>query len=134
MEVMIFGCGRLTAMVVHYLVQLGYRVTVLDPDTACLESVIKEDQVKGILISDPMMQDYLQEGGIAITEVFLALSENDYKNALVAQIARHIFNVHTVICLLENPQLQQLYSGLGLKVIGPSILTLFQDIRQAIEV
>jgi Trk K+ transport system NAD-binding subunit len=133
MEVIIFGCGRLTSMVVHYLVQFGYRVTVLDADAACLESLIKEDQAKAILISDPMMQDYLQEGGIGITEVFLALSENDYKNALVAQIARHIFNVHTVICLLENPQLQQLYSGLGLKVIGPSILTLFQDIRQAVE-
>jgi Trk K+ transport system NAD-binding subunit len=133
MEVMIFGCGRLTDMVVHYLIQLGYQVTVLDSDSTCLESVIKDEQAKGILISDPMMQDYLQEGGIGITEVFLALSGNDYRNALVAQIARHIFNVHTVICRLENPQLQQLYSGLGLKVIGPSILTLFQDIHQAVE-
>ncbi len=130
---MIFGCGRLTDMVVQHFVQLGYRVTVLDSDAACLEGVIKEEQVKGVLISDPMMQDYLQEGGIGITEVFLALSDDDYRNALLAQIAHHIFNVHTVICLLQNPQLQQLYSGLGLKVIGPSILTLFQDIRQAVE-
>ena len=71
--------------------------------------------------------------GIAVTELFLALSDDDHRNALVAQVAQHIYNVPTVICRLENPQLQQLYSGLGLKVIGSSILNLFQDIRQVID-
>jgi hypothetical protein len=37
-----------------------------------------------------------------------------------------------VVCRLDNPQLQQLYSGLGLKVVGFSILDLFNDIDQVI--
>jgi Trk K+ transport system NAD-binding subunit len=78
------------------------------------------------------MQDYLLQGGIGVAELFLALSDDDHVNALVAQTARHIFNVPTVVCRLENPQLQQLYSGLGLKVVGVSVLDLFQDIRQTI--
>ena len=75
----------------------------------------------------------MQEGDIEITEVFLAISDRDHQNVLVAQIAKHIFNVGTVICRLENPQLQQLYAGLGLKVIGTSTSGLYQETRQLIE-
>jgi Trk K+ transport system NAD-binding subunit len=133
MEAVIYGCGRLTDMLAPYLAQSRYLVTVLDPDPLRLESVVKEPEIKGVSISEPLMQDYLQQAGIGISEVFLALSYDDHKNALVAQTARHIFNVRTVVCRLENPQLQQLYSGLGLKVVGSSVLDLFEDIRQAVE-
>jgi trk system potassium uptake protein TrkA len=133
MEVVIYGCGRLTTMLAPHLAQSGYQVTVLDSDPLCLESVVKEPQIRGVLITEPIMQDYLRQGGISISEVFLALSDDDHMNALVAQTARHIFNVRRVVCRLENPQLQQLYSGLGLKVVGSSVLDLFEDIRQAVE-
>lgn len=120
-------------MLAPHLAQSGYSVAVLDPDPFCLESVVREPQIRGVLLSEPLMQDYLQEVGIGVTEVFLALSDDDHRNALVAQTARHIFNVRTVVCRLENPQLQQLYSGLGMKVVGASVLELFESIRQAVE-
>ena len=79
-----------------------------------------------------MMQDYLQAGGIDTTDIFLALSDDDHQNALVAQIALYIFNVPNVVCHLNNPQLQILYSGLGMDVVGYSV-GLLQDIRQVME-
>jgi Trk K+ transport system NAD-binding subunit len=130
---MIFGCGTLTDLLVPYLRQAGHLVTVLTDDADALERLRREYQVQGVYITEPLMQDYLQEGDIEITEVFLAISERDHKNVLVAQIAKHIFNVGTVICRLENPQLQQLYAGLGLKVIGTSTSGLYQETRQLIE-
>lgn len=133
MEALIYGCNRLVAMLTPHLAQHGYQVAVLSSDPDCLESVVDEPQIKGIPVEEPLMQDYLQQGGIAISEVVLAMSEDDHQNALVAQTARHIYNVPTVICYLSNPQLQQLYSGLGLKVVGPSLLDLFENIRQAVE-
>ena len=77
MEAIIYGCGRLATMLTPHLVQSGHRVTVVDSDTECLESVVQEPQVRGVLVKDQMMQDYLQEGGIAVTELFLALSDDD---------------------------------------------------------
>lgn len=132
MEAVIYGCGRLTAMLAPQLVQLGYRVTVLSNDSSCLETVMQGGIIEGVLMTDAMMQDYLQEAQVATAELFIALSEYDHQNALVSQVARHIFNVPTVVCRLDNPQLQQLYSGLGLKVIGYSVLDLFHNIEQAI--
>ena len=130
---MIFGCGTLTDLLVPYLRQAGHLVTVLTDDADALERLRREYQIQGVYITEPLMQDYLQEGDIEITEVFLAISDSDHQNALVAQIAKHIFNVGTVICRLENPQLQQLYAGLGLKVIGTSTSGLYQETRQLIE-
>ena len=93
---------------------------------------MQERIIEGVLITDAMIQDYLQEAQVATAELFIALSEDDHQNALVCQVARHIFNVPTVVCRLDNPQLQQLYSDLGLKVIGYSVLDLFHNIEQAI--
>ncbi len=84
-------------------------------------------------MTEPLMQDYLQEGGIEITEIFLALSDDDHRNALFAQVAKHMFNVGKVICRLENSQLQELYSSLGLRVIGTSVSALYDEARELIE-
>ncbi len=132
MEAIIYGCGRLASMLAPQLVQSGYNVTALDSDMSRLDLVVAEPQIKGVLIADPMMHDYLQEAHIDVTELFLALSDDELTNALVSQVAKHIYNVPVVVCRLDNPQLQQLYSGLGLKVVGFSILNLFNDINQAI--
>ncbi|MDA1220244.1 MAG: NAD-binding protein [Chloroflexi bacterium] len=132
MDAIIYGCGRLASMLAPQLVQSGYTVTALDSDMSRLDSVVEEPQIKGVLIADPMMHDYLQEAHINSTELFLAISDDELQNALVAQVAKHIYNVPQVVCRLDSPQLQQLYSGLGLEVVGFSILNLFNDIQQAI--
>lgn len=132
MRVLILGCNQLTANLVPDLVQNGHQITILSGDKACLEQVASEPQVEVRLTAEPMMQDYLQLGGIQSTDIFLALSDDDHLNAMVAQIAQHIFEVPKIICHLNNPQLQLFYAGLGLEVVGYSF-GLLQDIRQAIE-
>ena len=132
MRVLILGCGRLTTTLVPDLVGDGVEITVLSRDRECLETVADIPGVEVVLTTEPTMQDYLQMAGVDTTDIFLALSDDDHRNALTAQIARHIFNVPKVICHLDNPQLQSLYAGLGLDVVGYSF-GLLQDIRQTIE-
>ena len=132
MDVLILGCNQLTAELVPDLAQSGFHVTVLGKERECLEHVENGPKVAVIWTAEPRMQDYLRQGGIDTAEIFLALSDDDHHNALAAQIAGHIFNVPKVICHINNPQLQILYSGLGLDVVGYSI-GLLQDVRQALE-
>lgn len=133
MEAMIYGAGALTDSLIPYLRQSGNVVTVLSEDAYALERLRREFQIQGVWMTEPLMQDYLQEGGIEITEIFLALSDNDYKNALFAQVAKHMFNVNRVICRLENSQLQELYSSLGLEIIGTPVSALYDEARRLIE-
>ena len=132
MRVLILGCNRLTSNLVPDLVQADFHVTIVGQERECLAQFADDPRVEVILTAEPMMQDYLQEGGIDTVEVFLALSRDDHLNAMAAQIANHIFNVPKVICHLDNPQLQILYAGLGLNVVGQSF-GLLQDIRQVID-
>ena len=132
MRVLILGCGRLTTTLVPDLVGDGVEITVLSRDRECLETVADIPGVEVVLTTEPTMQDYLQLAGVDTTDIFLALSDDDHRNALTAQIARYIFKVPKVICHLDNPQLQILYAGLGLDVVGYSF-GLLQDIRQSIE-
>ena len=132
MQVLILGCNQMTVNLVPDLAQGDYTVTVLSRDQECLAQIADEPRVSVILTAEPLMQDYLHIGGIESTDIFLALTSDDHLNALAAQIAHHIFNVPKVVCHLNDPQLQILYSGLGLEVIGYSF-GLLQDIRQAIE-
>jgi trk system potassium uptake protein TrkA len=132
MKVLILGCNELTANLVPAMAQYNHKITVLSPDMDRLEQLISEPNVEVIFTAEPLMQDYLLQGGISASDAFLALSGDDHQNALAAQIARHIFNVPRVICYLVNPQLQVFYTGLGLDVIGSSF-GLLQDIRQSME-
>ena len=131
MQVIILGCNQLTTHLLLGLAQADHDTTVLSRDRHCLEQLARAPRVKVILTSEPLMQDYLQFAGIDTADIFLALSGDDHQNALAAQIARHIFNVPKVVCHLNGPQLQNLYSGLGMDVVGYS-MGLLQDIRQSI--
>jgi trk system potassium uptake protein TrkA len=132
MRMLIFGCSRLTTLLVPELAAGGHRITVLEENPDSLRQLEETRQLELILVSEPQMQDYLRMGGIDSAEAFLALSDNDQQNALLAQVARKIFNIPRVLCNLDDPHLQQLYSRLGLKVIGPSYTTL-EEMHQLME-
>lgn len=132
MDVLILGCNHLTTSLAQSFSEYGHRVTILSDNRECLEQVADDFPVEVIFTAEPLMQDYLQQGGVATTGVFLAMSSDDHLNALTAQIAQHIFRVPKVVCHVNDPQLQVLYSGLGLEVVGYSV-GLLQDVRQTIE-
>jgi len=132
MRVLIYGCNRLSTSLVADLAVKGNEITVLGAERDCLENVATHPGVRVVLTAEPMMQDYLQEGGIDHSDVFLAMSGDDHQNILVAQVAKHIYNVPKVVCHLGSPQLQVMYAGLGLDVVGYSF-GLLQDVRQAIQ-
>ena len=131
MRVLIVGCGRLTTALVPDLADSGFEITVVSRFRECLESLSEIPGVQVVLTTEPTMQEFLQQAGVDTVDIFLALSDDDHRNALISQIARHIYNVPKVICHLDNPQLQIFYTSLGMDVVGYSI-GLLQDIHQAI--
>ena len=112
------------------LAEEGYTITIIDSDADYLESMPLSPAIRTVQVVAPKMQDYLSEAELATAELLAALSNDDHRNALVAQVAAHIFKVPLVICRLDNPELREFYSGLGLKTVGLSEMDLFGDIRQ----
>lgn len=129
MEILIYGCTRLTDALAPILLQDGHQVTVMDTDADRLEILKQQANVKTVWVSEPLMQDYLLEGEIDTVNAFFSLTDDDHKNLLLSQIATHIFNVSTVVCRLTDPQLQDVYQPLGITALdsGPDFLGRARD-------
>ena len=132
MRILILGCGPLTSLLLASPDSAEHRFTIISDDIDRLNGVADEPRVTPLLILEPQMQDYLRMGGIDNADAFLALSKDEHQNILTAQIAKHVFNVGKVVCRLENPQLQRLYSGLDLEMVSPT-LDLLQDLNRVLQ-
>lgn len=129
MRMLIYGWSQLAASVIRDLEGEGIDITVLGKDRGRLERLSAYSGVNVALLSEPVMQDYLLEAGISHADAFLALSDDDHENLLLAQVAKQMFNVPRVVCHVENLQLQVLYTALGLNVVCYS-RGILEDIRQ----
>ena len=129
MRMLVYGCGQLAASAIRDLAGEDMEITVLGKERSRLERLSAYPGVTAMLLTEPVMQDYLLEAGVTHADAFLALSDDDHENLLLAQVAKQMFNVPRVVCHVENPQLQVLYTALGLDVVGYS-RGILQDIRQ----
>ena len=129
MRIHIYGCSRLTNALAPVLVEDGHQVTVLDVDADRLEVLSRQTRIKFLCTAEPLMQDYLLDSGIAQSQVFYALSDDDHLNLLLCQVASHIYNVANVMCRVEDPKLQGIYSQLGVNLLdnGPDFLSAARD-------
>ena len=132
MHILIYGCTRLTGVLAPELMKDGHEVTVVDADADRLALLEKQTKVKTLCASEPLMQDYLLEGGIEASGAFYAMSGDDHLNVLLCQLASHIFNVPNVLCRLEDPQLQDLYRELGVNILDndANFLTSAREVLQ----
>lgn len=100
----------------------GHRIIVMDAGPADLDALSQESEVELLLSSDSIMNDLR---GLTLTNVdlFVAASEDDCTNAMAAQVARYIFHVPDVICLVSDPDRGRFYQGLGINTICPTSVT-----------
>ncbi len=140
MRVLIYGCGQLTSGIVWGLLDRATSITVLGHERSELERLSNYDKVSGVLLAEPVMQDYLMDAGIIHADAFLALSADDHENLLAAQIASRMYNVPTVVCHVEDSKLQVIYESqemskthADMSVLSYSV-GILQDIRGAISI
>ena len=119
MHILILGCDTLGSILAADLAREGHRMTVMDPSPDHLDSLPQDIQVEAVLTTDSLMED-LRGVALSNVDVFLALTDDDNKNVMAAQVASHIFHVPEVICRIGDPQRKEFYRGLGIKVVCPT--------------
>jgi Trk K+ transport system NAD-binding subunit len=62
--------------------------------------------------------DDMTYAGIGLADAFWALSEDDNKNTMAAQIAIHIFNIPNVLCLINDHEKVEAFQKLDLQIIS----------------
>jgi trk system potassium uptake protein len=121
MKVIIMGCGRVGAQMATMLDQEGHTVTALDVDAYSFRR-LPPDFKGEALLGDGLDEEVLRRAGIEEADAFVAVTEEDNRNVMAAQIAQKIFNVKKVVCRIYDPLRRDLYSVLGLEAISPTIV------------
>ena len=133
-KVTIMGCGGLAASVAVTLSDQGYSVHILDRRIDSFNRLPPGKTESGEIVpivGDGTLQNDLLKAAVEDADVFMALSESDTRNALAAQIASNIFRVPTVVCRVEDPIMQKVYSGLGIVTIGATALVADNAVKAA---
>jgi len=119
MKVIVVGCGQVGAELARLLDLAQHQVTVLDREETSFEKL--PDGFKGeARLGDGTDGDTLVEAGGREADALVALTEQDNRNILVAQLARHIYNVSRVCCRINDPERSDFYQGLGLETVSPT--------------
>jgi trk system potassium uptake protein TrkA len=140
MFVLIVGIGRVGSSVARTMLQEGHTVSCLDEDPeshARLEIGLDkswEDLGGRYTVGTALEIEALEEAGIDGADAFVASTDGDNTNLVVAQIAKRRFEVPIVIARILDPYRAEWYESQGVHTICPTrtaIDMLNDEVRQA---
>ena len=140
MFIMIVGCGRVGSTVARESLRAGHTVSCLDEDAeshARLELGLDKpwEDLGGLFtVGTGLEIDALQAAGIEKADVFIASTDGDNTNIIIAQIAQKRFDVPKVVARVLDPFRAEWYEKQGLQTICPTkvaIEMLEGEVKQA---
>jgi trk system potassium uptake protein TrkA len=124
--ILIVGCGRVGSSVARAMLSEGHEVSCLDEDPeshARLELGLEEsweDHGGRFTVGTALEVDALVEAGIERADAFIASTDGDNTNIVIAQIAQKRYEVPTVIARVLDPLRAEWYQRQGLHTVCPT--------------
>jgi trk system potassium uptake protein len=124
--VVVVGAGRVGSSVARSALAAGHEVSVLDEDPLSHERLDVgqptswEDAGGRFTVGTALEMDALLEAGVDQADVFVASTNGDNTNLVIAQIAQRRFGVDRVIARVLDPARAAWYSEQGLQTICPT--------------
>src|ERR687891_234799 len=126
MFVLIVGCGRVGSAIANSMMEEGHEVSVLDEDAEAIALLDRgqenswEERGGQFTEGTALEIDALLAAGIERADAFVAATDGDNTNIVIAQIARRRFEVPTVIARVLDPYRAEWYEQQGLHTICPT--------------
>jgi trk system potassium uptake protein TrkA len=139
MFVLIVGAGRVGSAVAKYALSEGHEVSVIDEDPLSHERLDAgqptswEDAGGQFTVGTALELDALTAAGAERADVFIASTDGDNTNLIIAQIAQRQFGVRKVIARVMDPARAAWYSEQGMHTISPAqeAIDMFKDALHA---
>jgi trk system potassium uptake protein TrkA len=126
MYVLIVGAGRVGSAVAKSALAAGHEVSVLDEDPLSHERLDAgqhkswEDSGGHFTVGTALEIDALVQAGIERADVFIASTDGDNTNLIIAQIAQRRFGVGRALVRVMDPARAAWYGEQGLHTISPT--------------
>jgi trk system potassium uptake protein TrkA len=126
MMVLIVGAGRVGSAVARSALAAGHDVSILDEDPLSHERLEVgmdtswEDAGGRFTVGTALEIEALEAAGIEDADVFIASTDGDNTNLVIAQLAQRRFRVPKVIVRVLDPARSEWYAQQGLHTICPT--------------
>lgn len=120
MKLIILGSGRVGAAIAMSLSRTGHDVSVIDSDPDSLIRLGGDDFNGDFFVGEAMDPDVLERAGIERADAFIASTDDDNVNVVIAQIAQRRYGVEKVVVRVFDPDKAAFYQERGLSVVCPT--------------
>ncbi|MDQ3587423.1 MAG: NAD-binding protein [Actinomycetota bacterium] len=126
MFVLIVGCGRVGSAVAKTMLAEGHTVSVLDESPEAIAMLNRgqdrswEDLGGQFTEGTALEIDALLQAGIDRADAFVASTDGDNTNLVIAQIAQRRFEVERVVVRVLDPGRAKWYAQQGLQTVCPT--------------
>jgi trk system potassium uptake protein len=126
MFVLIVGSGRVGSAIAKAMLAEGNEVSVLDEDPEAIALLDKgqdqgwEDLGGRFTVGTALEIDALLAAGIDQADAFVASTDGDNTNLVIAQIAKRRFNIERVVVRVLDPARARWYAEQGLQTVCPT--------------
>ena len=119
MKALIVGCGRVGSALAKRLQERGWDVVALDESEEALGR-LGENWPGEFHVGHALDIAVLEAAGIAEADAFIASTDGDNTNIVVAQVAKQRYEVPHVASRILDPARAEFYSGRGFDVVSPT--------------
>jgi trk system potassium uptake protein TrkA len=126
MFILIVGCGRVGSAIAKSMISEGHEVSVLDEDPEAIALLEKGQELTweqlggSFTVGTALEIDALLEAGIERADAFVASTDGDNTNLVIAQVAQRRFEVPNVVVRVLDPWRAEWYREQGLRTVCPT--------------
>lgn len=125
MLVVIAGCGRVGSGLALDLVNQGFEVSIIDEDPEAFY-LLGDDFPGEFVVGRALDWDVLRAAGIERADAFVACTDGDNTNIVIAQLAQKKWGIPCVVARVYDPLRAELFAKAGIRVVCPT-----RDVRVA---
>ena len=114
------GCGRVGARIAVQLEAEGHEVAVIDFEPDAFRLLPPSFRGRTV-VGNGVDVDVQREAGAAAADIFMALANGDNRNAMAAQVAKHLLGVQRVVARIFDPERAEVYRELGVEAVNPTV-------------
>ena len=131
MHVVIAGCGRVGSGLARDLVTQGFDVAIIDESPEAFH-LLGDDFPGEFVVGRALDWDTLRRAGIKDAVAFVACTDGDNTNIVIAQIAQKKYGIRCVVARVYDPLRAELYQQVGIRTVCPTRdvrISLFDAVR-----